>query len=66
MTAMSKTAKLALMFSAIGIAVIFVMVYNQTLWLIFQRLAGETGDNKSGGGLSFAIRENYRARLAVG
>ena len=70
MIAMSTTTKLAIIFSAIGIAagigITLVTVYNQTLVLMFQRLVSENGDNKSVGGLSFAIRENYKARLAVG
>jgi len=49
MTAMSRVAKLAIIFSAIGVAVgigvTIAIVYNQTVVAIFQRIAGQDGDN---------------------
>jgi hypothetical protein len=72
MTAMSKTVKSAIFFSAIGIAVgigiMLLIVDDQTLGRIFQPLVGGSSkDNEQGGNsLPFAIRHNYNATLAVG
>ena len=72
MTAMSKTVKSAIFFSAIGIAVgigiMLLIVDDQTLGRIFQPLVGGSSeDNEQGGNsLPFAIRQNYNATLAVG
>lgn len=70
MIAMSRTVKSAIFFSAIGIVaavgIMLVIVDDQTLRWIFQPLVSESSDNKQGDNLAFAIRENYKARLAVG
>lgn len=72
MTAMSRTVKSAIFFSAIGIAVgvgiMLVIVDDQTLGRIFQPLVGGSSDDSKQGGnsLPFAIRQNYNATLAVG
>jgi hypothetical protein len=73
MPAMSRTAKLAIIFSAIGAAVgigiMVAIVYNQTGGLTFQRLVGGEQDDDSGSlnsepTLGFLSR--YKAILAVG
>lgn len=70
---MSRAAKLAIIFSAIGAAVgigiIVAIVYNQTVGLTFQRLVGGEQDDDSGSlnsepTLGFLSR--YKAILAVG
>ncbi len=67
---MSRIVKSAIFFSAIGIAagigIMLIIVNDQTLRQIFQPIVNESSDNISGDNLSFAIRENYKARLAVG
>jgi PKD repeat protein len=73
MPAMSRAAKLAIIFSAIGAAVgigiIVAIVYNQTGGLTFQRLVGGEQDDDSSSlnsepTLGFLSR--YKAILAVG
>jgi hypothetical protein len=73
MPAMSRAAKLAIIFSAIGAAVgigiIVAIVYNQTWGLMFQRLVGGEQDDDSSSlnsepTLGFLSR--YKAILAVG
>lgn len=71
MIAMSRTVKSVIFFSAIGIAagigIMLLIVDDQSLGQIFQPLVSESNDNTPGdNNLSFAIRENYKARLAVG
>lgn len=72
MVAVSRTVKSAIFFSAIGIAagigILLLIVDEQTLGRVFQPLVGGSSDeNKQGGSsLPFAIRQDYKARLAVG
>lgn len=70
MIAMSRTVKSAIFFSAIvivaGIGIMLLIVDDQTLRGIFQPLVDESSDNEQGGNPAFAIRENYKSRLAVG
>jgi PKD repeat protein len=73
MTAMTRKAKLAIIFSAIGaavaIGVTIAIVYNQTVGEMFQRLVGGEGEDASNSlnsepTLGFLSR--YKAILAVG
>lgn len=73
MPAMSRAAKLAIIFSAtgaaVGIGIIVAIVYNQTGGLTFQRLVGGEQDDDSSSlnsepTLGFLSR--YKAILAVG
>jgi hypothetical protein len=70
MTEMSRTAKMAVIFSAVGAAVaigtLVVVVDNQTLGSMFQRLVGKGGDIKQAGAPQYAFRANYKATLVVG
>jgi hypothetical protein len=71
MVAMSRTVKSAIFFSAVGIAVglgiTLVILGDQNLRSMFQPLVGESSNNKlEDNSLPFAIRENYKAELAVG
>ena len=71
MVIMSRAVKSAIFFSAVGVAVglgiILVIVGNQTLRGIFQPLVGGSNGNQQGGNSPpFAIRENYKAKLALG
>jgi PKD domain len=71
MVGMSRTVKSAIFFSAVGIAVglgiMLLIVNNQTLRGIFQPLVGGSSSDKQGGNsFPFAIRENYKAKLALG
>ena len=71
MVGMSRTVKSAIFFSAVGIAVglgiILVILGDQTLRGIFQPLFGGSSGNQQGDNSPpFAIRENYKAKLAVG
>lgn len=67
---MSRTVKSAIFFSVVGIVagvgIMLLIVDDQTLLGIFQPLVGESSDNEQAGNLAFAIRENYKSRLAVG
>jgi hypothetical protein len=71
MVGMSRTVKSAIFFSAVGIAVglgvMLLLVNNQTLRGIFQPLVGGSSGNQQGANSPpFAIRENYKAKLALG
>lgn len=71
MTAMSRVAKLAIIFSAIGVAVgigvTIAIVYNQTVVAIFQRIAGQDGDsNQFDEEEPLGYLSYYKAILAVG
>ena len=71
MTAMSRVAKLAIIFSAIGVAVgigvTIAIVYNQTVVAIFQRIAGQDGDsNQFDKEEPLGYLSYYKAILAVG
>lgn len=70
MVAMSRTVKSAIFFSAVGIAVglglTLVILGDQNLGSMFQPLVGGNSGGKQGNSLPFAIRENYKAELAVG
>ena len=71
MVIMSRTVKSAIFFSAVGIAfglgIILVILGDQTLRGIFQPLVGGSSGNQQGGNSPpFAIRENYKAKLALG
>ena len=71
MVIMSRAVKSAIFFSAVGIAVglgiMLLIVNNQTLRGIFQPLVGGSSGNQQGGNSPpFAIRENYKAKLALG
>ena len=70
MVAMSRTVKSVIFYSAVGIAVglgiTLLIVNNQTLRGIFQPLVGGSSSDKQQTSLPFAIRENYKAKLAVG
>ena len=71
MTSVSRKAKLAIIFSAIGLAVGIVVtiaiVYNQTVVAIFQRIAGQDGDsNQFDEEEPLGYLSYYKAILAVG
>jgi hypothetical protein len=72
MHAMSRTAKLKIIFSAIGAAVAIgitiAIVYDQTGGLMFQRLAGEQGDDSSqfDKGYTLGYQTRYSGILGVG
>ena len=72
MTAMSRQAKLAIIFGAIGAAVgigiTIAIVYNQTMGEMFQRLAGEEDDDSSNLNSlpTLGFITHYKAILAVG
>ncbi len=68
---MSRTAKSVIFYSVIGISagigIMFLVVDDQTLRGLFQQIVGQSSDNpQEGSSFAFAIRENYRSRLAVG
>jgi hypothetical protein len=68
---MSRVAKLAIIFSAIGVAVgigvTIAIVYNQTVVAIFQRIAGQDGDsNQFDEEEPLGYLSYYKAILAVG
>lgn len=67
---MSRTRKWVILFSAIaaavGIAALLVILDNQPVSSLFQRLTGQNNDNIQGGGPPFAFRANYMTSLAVG
>jgi PKD domain len=71
MTAMSRTVKSVIFFSAIGIAVgigvTILIIYNQTVGAIFQRLAGEGDDDSShlNSEPTLGFLSHYKAILAV-
>ena len=73
MTAMTRKAKLAIIFSAIGaavaIGVIIAIVYNQTGGEMFQRLVGgeeEDASNSLNSEPTLGFLSRYKAILAVG
>lgn len=70
MVIMSRAVKSVIFFSAVGIAVglgiMLLIVGNQTLRGIFQPLVGGSSSDKQENSFPFAIRENYKAKLAVG
>jgi hypothetical protein len=70
---MTRKAKLAMVFGAIGaavgIGVIIAIVYNQTVGAMFQRLTGKEDDDSSSSLNSeseFGFLSRYKAILAVG
>jgi hypothetical protein len=75
MTAMSRSVKLVIFYSAIaiaaGVGIIFIM-YNQTLGTMFQPSADEESDSSYGGGggggsvPTLGYLTHYKAILAVG
>jgi hypothetical protein len=73
MTAMTRKAKMAIIFSAIGAAVAIgitiVIVYNQTVREMFQRLVGgeeEDASNSLNSEPTLGFLSRYKAILAVG
>jgi hypothetical protein len=72
MVAISRAAKSAIFYSAIGIAVVvdvmFFVVYNQTLGTMFQRTADEENDSSYLGGSvpTLGYLTHYKAILTVG
>jgi hypothetical protein len=72
MTAMTRKAKLAIIFSAIGatvgIGVTIAIVYNQTVGAMFQSLAGGKEDDSSYPNTepTLGYLSHYKAILAVG
>jgi hypothetical protein len=71
MTAMTRKAKLAIIFSAIGaavgIGVTIAIVYNQSVVALFQRIAGQDGDsNQFDEEEPLGFLTHYKAILAVG
>ena len=73
MTAMTRAAKLAIIFSAIGaaaaIGVTIAIVYNQTVGEMFQRLVGgeeEDASNSLNSEPTLGFLSRYKAILAVG
>src|SRR5919109_2661867 len=61
---------MAVIFRAVGAAVaigtLIVVVDNQTVGPMFQRLVGKGGDIKQAGAPQYSFRANYKAILAVG
>lgn len=70
MTTMSRKAKLAIIFSAIGaavgIGVTIAIVYNQSVVALFQRTAGEDDDSNQFDEEPLGYLTHYKAILAVG
>ncbi|HEY6757464.1 MAG TPA: PKD domain-containing protein [Nitrososphaera sp.] len=73
MTAMTRKAKMAIIFSAIGaaaaIGVTIAIVYNQTVGEMFQRLVGgeeEDASNSLNSEPTLGFLSRYKAILAVG
>jgi hypothetical protein len=73
MTAMTRKAKMAIIFSAIGaaaaIGVTIAIVYNQTVGEMFQRLVGgeeEDASNSLNSEPTLGFLSHYKAILAVG